>query len=102
MEAGLLADRCPHSFLTSFYMFRLWFMTFFGEYRGEAAASHGDDHVHAVSSSRAGVSAPHGHGGIHESPPIMLIPLVILALLSISVVRRARTLRQVSFASASC
>jgi len=71
------------AFLTSFYMFRLWFMTFFGEYRGEAAADHGDDHVHAVSSSRAGVSAPHGHGGIHESPPIMLIPLVILALLSI-------------------
>ncbi len=24
------------AFLTSFYMFRLWFMTFFGEYRGEA------------------------------------------------------------------
>jgi NADH-quinone oxidoreductase subunit L len=71
------------AFLTSFYMFRLWFMTFFGEYRGEAAADHGDDHGHAVSSSRAGASPPHGHGGIHESPPIMLIPLVILALLSI-------------------
>jgi NADH-quinone oxidoreductase subunit L len=71
------------AFLTSFYMFRLWFMTFFGEYRGEAAADHGDDHFHAVSSSRAGAPAPHGHGGIHESPPIMLIPLVILALLSI-------------------
>src|ERR1700689_119012 len=24
------------AFITSFYMFRLWFMTFFGEYRGEA------------------------------------------------------------------
>ena len=24
------------AFLTSFYMFRLWFMTFFGEYRGTA------------------------------------------------------------------
>ena len=71
------------AFLTSFYMFRLWFMTFFGEYRGEAAADHGDDHVQTVSSSRAGAPAPHGHGGIHESPPIMLIPLVILALLSI-------------------
>jgi NADH-quinone oxidoreductase subunit L len=69
------------AFLTSFYMFRLWFMTFFGEYRGEAPADHGDDHSHAVSSSRA--PAPHEHGGIHESPPIMLIPLVILALLSI-------------------
>ena len=26
--------------LTSFYMFRLWFMTFFGEYRGEKPAPH--------------------------------------------------------------
>jgi NADH-quinone oxidoreductase subunit L len=71
------------AFLTSFYMFRLWFLTFFGEYRGETATGHGDDHVHAVSDSRAGAPAPHGHGGIHESPTIMLIPLVILALLSI-------------------
>src|SRR5277367_2225491 len=67
------------AFLTSFYMFRLWFMTFFGEYRGEAAAGHGDDRVHAVSNS----PAEDGHGGIHESPPIMLIPLVILAVLSV-------------------
>src|SRR5438876_2083116 len=29
------------AFITSFYMFRLWFMTFFGEYRGAAEASHG-------------------------------------------------------------
>src|SRR6476646_8992425 len=27
------------AFITSFYMFRLWFMTFFGEYRGDAEAS---------------------------------------------------------------
>ena len=54
------------AFITSFYMFRLWFMTFTGEYRGE-------DHV----SSQA-----HGHGGIHESPAVMLVPLVILAILS--------------------
>src|ERR1700724_2805013 len=31
------------AFLTSFYMFRLWFMTFFGEYRGAAGASHGHE-----------------------------------------------------------
>jgi NADH-quinone oxidoreductase subunit L len=72
------------AFLTSFYMFRLWFLTFFGEYRGEAAG-HGDDQMQVVSGSRAGAPAPHehGHGGIHESPKIMLIPLVILAVLSI-------------------
>jgi NADH-quinone oxidoreductase subunit L len=79
--------------LTSFYMFRLWFMTFFGEYKpgavdvgeephaanapahaGHAAASHmhghADDHTH-------------GHGGVHESPWVMLGPLVVLAALSV-------------------
>ncbi len=73
------------AFITSFYMFRLWFMTFFGEYRGDAEASHGDD----VTGSRAGAPVPHtsashgqGHGGIHESPKVMLVPLVILAALS--------------------
>jgi NADH-quinone oxidoreductase subunit L len=67
------------AFLTSFYMFRLWFLTFFGEYRGEAAADHGGGHMQVVGILRAGVSAPH----IHESPKIMLIPLMILAVLSI-------------------
>ncbi len=63
------------AFLTSFYMFRLWFLTFFGEYRGEASAdSH--DHGHAAAQH-------HGHGGVHESPRVMLVPLVILALLSV-------------------
>jgi NADH-quinone oxidoreductase subunit L len=61
------------AFITSFYMFRLWFLTFFGEYRGEQPASHGD-------SSHA---AARGHSGIHESPKVMLVPLVILAVLSV-------------------
>ena len=43
--------------MTAFYVFRAMFMTFFGEYSG---------HEHP-----------------HESPPVMLIPLVILALLSL-------------------
>jgi len=79
------------AFLTSFYMFRLLFMTFFGEYRGAAGASHGhEEHAgHGThlgrDDERTGVSAPqgHGHGGIHESPAIMLVPLVILAVLSL-------------------
>jgi NADH-quinone oxidoreductase subunit L len=78
--------------LTSFYMFRLWFMTFFGELKlgsvdlGEEAhsahapaqAAHGaasQSHGHADDES-------HGHGGVHESPWVMLGPLVILAVLS--------------------
>ncbi|MBZ5520939.1 MAG: NADH-quinone oxidoreductase subunit L [Acidobacteriia bacterium] len=62
--------------LTSFYMFRLWFMTFFGELRLQ---KHGNHNGHA---------AAHGHGddhgdGVHESPWIMLGPLVALAVLSV-------------------
>jgi NADH-quinone oxidoreductase subunit L len=60
------------AFITSFYMFRLWFMTFFGEYRGEAQD-------HSAHDAHGG----HGHGGIHESPRVMVIPLVILAVLSV-------------------
>ena len=66
------------AFLTSFYMFRLWFMTFFGEYRGEAEAEHGHG-SHSANDAHGG----HGHGGIHESPRVMVIPLVILAVLSV-------------------
>jgi NADH-quinone oxidoreductase subunit L len=44
--------------MTAFYVFRAMFMTFFGEYRG---------HAHHP----------------HESPPVMMIPLVILAALSL-------------------
>ena len=64
------------AFITSFYMFRLWFLTFFGEYRGEVAAGHA---AHSAHDSHGA----HGHGGIHESPKVMLVPLVILAILSV-------------------
>jgi NADH-quinone oxidoreductase subunit L len=60
------------AFITSFYMFRLWFMTFFGEYRGQAQ-------THPAHDAHGG----HGHGGIHESPRVMVIPLAILAVLSV-------------------
>ncbi len=73
------------AFLTSFYMFRLWFMTFFGEYRGTAESSHHEPaHDIALADTRAGAPAPHGHGhgGIHESPRLMVVPLVVLAILS--------------------
>jgi NADH-quinone oxidoreductase subunit L len=77
------------AFLTSFYMFRLWFMTFFGEYRGAAGethahAEHAGHGTHSNASAPPGVPASHGHGGIHESPKVMLIPLVILAILSVA------------------
>ena len=60
------------AFLTSFYMFRLLYMTFFGDYRGAQVDAHGS-HSHDA----------HGHGEPHESPMVMLVPLMILALLSL-------------------
>jgi NADH-quinone oxidoreductase subunit L len=44
--------------MTAFYVFRAMFLAFFGKYRGDAHP--------------------------HESPPVMLVPLVVLALLSIA------------------
>ena len=63
------------AFITSFYMFRLWYMTFFGDYRGREAAEPGHASAHA--------RGPH-HGDPHESPMVMLAPLMILAVLSVA------------------
>ena len=52
-------------FLTAFYMFRAIFMTFHGQYRG-GATDDGKDHHHT-----------------HESPWVMVGPLVFLAILAI-------------------
>src|SRR5690242_16261982 len=60
------------AFMTSFYMFRLMFMTFAGEYRGAAGSSHGHEE-HAGHGTHLGrdaageapaphAPAPHGHG----------------------------------------
>ena len=49
-------------FMTAFYMFRVVFMTFGGEYRG---------------------GSPEAHGHPHESPPVMVVPMVILAVLAV-------------------
>jgi NADH-quinone oxidoreductase subunit L len=74
--------------ITSFYMFRLWFKTFFGpEHIAEQTDLH--DHGAAVythSGSHAVMVADHEEShvhGIHESPWIMLFPLVVLAILSV-------------------
>jgi NADH-quinone oxidoreductase subunit L len=81
--------------MTSFYMFRLWFMTFFGKYRGPnpETGGHGQD-TDAQHAGHAGVihdaqdahatGGSHGHGAPHESPWIMVVPLLILAFLSLA------------------
>jgi NADH-quinone oxidoreductase subunit L len=60
------------AFMTSFYMFRLIFLTFTGEYRGVQANAHSAHDSHE-----------HHSGAPHESPWIMLAPLVLLAVLSV-------------------
>jgi len=59
---GLWAIGLTAAGLTSFYMFRVLFLTFFGECRA-------DEHV---------------RHHLHESPPSMTVPLVILAVLSLA------------------
>lgn len=82
--------------LTSFYMFRLWFKTFFGPERfdehalahghsthplPDSTATHGtDDQAHAAEHDQG--QAEHAHG-VHESPALMTFPLAILAILAI-------------------
>jgi len=82
--------------LTSFYMFRLWFKTFFGAQRFE---EHGPTHdydlhaghlaaVHASKSSTLVLEAEpeptHALAhGVHESSWVMTLPLIVLAILSL-------------------
>jgi len=73
--------------MTAFYMFRLWFKTFFGPERFD---DHTEDHGAAVHSRHdthlvmeAGHDEGHATHGVHESSWIMLFPLVILAILSV-------------------
>jgi NADH-quinone oxidoreductase subunit L len=65
--------------LTSFYSWRLVFMTFFG-HRGDWSASlPANAHAHATPASH---DHGHGHGDhhpAHEPPRVMLIPLAVLA-----------------------
>jgi NADH-quinone oxidoreductase subunit L len=68
--------------LTSFYSWRLIFMTFEGRYRGDARGH--DDHAHDDHAhddhAHAGHAAPaDGAAPAHESPWVMLVPLFVLA-----------------------
>ena len=83
--------------VTSFYSFRLLFLTFHGKERfRDAHAGHGhdhvdvahshDDHVHGGDDHHGGHDDHgHGHGAHepHESPWVVTVPLVLLAIPSI-------------------
>ena len=79
--------------LTAFYMFRMMFMTFGGEYRGEVADGHGhghddhghDDHGHddhhVVHAEDGGIATGHAGPLPVESPWPMTVSLLCLASL---------------------
>jgi NADH-quinone oxidoreductase subunit L len=69
------------AFLTSFYSWRLAFMTFEGRFRPNPHA-HTDNHAHDNHAhAHDGHHAPtDGSAPAHESPWVMLIPLFVLAL----------------------
>jgi NADH-quinone oxidoreductase subunit L len=77
--------------MTAFYMFRLWFKTFFGpehfdehtDLHDHGAAVHTHSGSHAVMVADPEDDHPHHSHGVHESPWIMLFPLVALAILSV-------------------
>ncbi len=76
--------------LTAFYMTRQVIMVFFGEARwgshaNEAEAAHlvGDDATHTEGAEQVETHGAHGEFKPHESPPIMLFPLVALAGLAV-------------------
>ena len=86
------------AFVTSFYSFRLLYLTFFGEERFRHATAHGhDDHAHAdahhdghahdehAHDDHGHDDHGHGHGAHepHESPWVVTLPLVLLAIPSI-------------------
>ncbi len=62
--------------MTAFYMFRLIYMTFYGEYRGPSW-DHAPDDGHDGGHDDHGGHAWHGP---HESPRAMTIPLMVLAV----------------------
>jgi len=104
-------------FLTTAYMTRATYLTFFGTARGAAAAQHHDDEhadvhadvhadahavvgahtavahtanahdAHAHDAHGAAAHDAHGHddahAGPHESPPLITVPLIILAALAL-------------------
>lgn len=63
--------------MTSFYVFRMWFRTFTGPLKVPAnAGGHGGGHGSSDDSQSS-------HGGVHESPWVMTVPLLLLAIPSV-------------------
>ncbi|GHB95008.1 NADH-quinone oxidoreductase subunit L [Thermomonas carbonis] len=74
------------AFVTSFYSFRLLYLTFFGQERFRDAHGH-DAHAHDDHHADAHDHHGHGHGAHepHESPWVVTLPLILLAIPSIAI-----------------
>jgi NADH-quinone oxidoreductase subunit L len=77
-------------FVTSLYSFRLIFLTFHGpeRFRDAKADDHGHDHAahaHDAHAPDAHAQDGHGHGPLvpHESPAVVTVPLIALAIPSL-------------------
>jgi NADH-quinone oxidoreductase subunit L len=75
---------CAGALLTAFYMTRQVALVFFGNYRGAAVPSRSSNESHQTHD--ASHDSSHSHGAAaqesrapHESPAVMIVPLVILA-----------------------
>src|SRR5579875_681703 len=69
--------------LTAFYMFRLFFGIFAGNYRGAAVVASSEDDLEEEEEGGGHHSGRVRYYDIHEAPPVMTVPLVILAILSV-------------------
>jgi NADH-quinone oxidoreductase subunit L len=74
-------------FVTSFYSFRLLYLTFFGRERFDTHAGephHAEPHEIHGNEAHGSDHEDHGHGGLpHESPWVVTVPLILLAIPSI-------------------
>ena len=80
------------AFLTAFYTFRAYFQTFWGPLKvPPEAGSHGHgDHeeagAHGHGHGHGHAPAAHGGGGVaHESPLVMTVPLMVLAVFAVGI-----------------
>ena len=74
---GLLA-----ACLTAYYSWRLIFMTFNGKAVWKEEAAHDDHHAHDAHAHDDHAHDDHHHGPLkpHESPAVMLVPLLVLSI----------------------
>jgi NADH-quinone oxidoreductase subunit L len=68
--------------LTALYMFRLFFGIFAGGYRGTGPAEHAEDEEEEEEGIKH-AHQPRSDDDIYESPPVMTVPMIILAVLSV-------------------